>query len=180
MLLKNLDAEEKIVSILNHYLGKSEDYLKVINILFNAFSNDGKSMLRMIRKYKFGMEPLNLSDYKFKDYEKINNHEDGFSIELGAAVKFDYRLECLKPDGKIRHHKHTKGIEIRIIAENEVVYNGHVQARGDMIIIPPEKPYYFVNPFSSCAKMVCISIPRWNPENEVDILMPEAEDEAGI
>lgn len=175
MQWKDLDAEEKIVSILKYYLGRSEDYSKAINILFNKFSDNGKEMLRMIRKYEFGMEPLNLSDCEFKDYEKISIDTDGFFIYLGSTEKFDYRLECLKLGGKISYHMHTKGLEIKVVVENDVIYNGHVQMRGNMIIIPPETPHYFVNPFSSCAKIVSIFIPPWNPENEVIIPIPEAD-----
>ena len=79
---------------------------------------------------------------------------------FGSAIIY------LEPGKEIKNHHHKKMKEVEIILEGEVVCNGKIRKKGDILIWELNQDHNHRNLSNSITKILCITVPPYNPEDE--------------
>lgn len=83
--------------------------------------------------------------------------------------QFGASILLIGPGREIKKHYHKEMIEMEVILEGEVMYGDRLQKKGDINIWRTNIPHGYKNNTDSVVKILCISIPPYNPEDVFEI-----------
>jgi len=88
---------------------------------------------------------------------------------LETNNQFGASILLIDPDKEIKKHYHKKTLEIEVILEGEIMCGDKLQKKGDVNIWRTNIPHNYKNNSESVVKILCITLPPYNPEDVFEV-----------
>ncbi len=93
----------------------------------------------------------------------------GYVIEVGETDEIGVSILVIKPGQKIPFHYHEVMKEYEIILEGEGIVNGKRIGKDSLSIWAQSEVHGYINEGTKDLKILCITIPRYIPDDEIRV-----------
>ena len=83
--------------------------------------------------------------------------------------KFGSSVLLVDPGKEITKHYHKKTKEVEVILEGKIVCNNKIQKPGNINVWELNQVHGYKNQSNSVVKILCITVPPYNPEDSFEI-----------